>query len=353
MRSVLDVVKQNGIACLACERVSLDFERFSEYTDSDEHPVESPFERPRVVKGKKQVVEVASGIPTILRYFLDGSRRTYKVADAILGGRYLPIIAGQVGVAVIARDDDGHLKPMRDFCCLRNIIAFPDKLAGDDLAHLQTEINEHCRVQFLALRYTVKPDRDPVDLGIARIMSEMHMMEVDTVSRIAARHLLANDRLLVVDGPLRFKKSFDLVQFRNVLGISKTFRPSFRVRKHREDVGALASSLDFGERTSVFKIIDDDKVLGAWYLRLRNPSLMPNPLDGIVKVECYAIDPEDKEEGFDSDRIDTISGHILRERNVTPYGSDSRWASHIYPIYMAESYVRTLFMSTTAFTALF
>jgi hypothetical protein len=92
---------------------------------------------------------------------------------------------------------------------------------------------------------------------------------------------------------------------------------------------------------------------GMWYLRIRQPELMSMPLEGVVKLECYAVDPSEKEIGLDADRIDNISRFILQERNVTPYQSDGRWASHIYPIYMAETYLKRSFRSDAHFKALF
>lgn len=80
---------------------------------------------------------------------------------------------------------------------------------------------------------------------------------------------------------------------------------------------------------------------------------MTNPLQGIVKVECYAIDDRELQDGLDADRVNTISAYLLRERNVTPYGQDSRWASHIYPVYAAESFIKASFLSDTRFKALF
>jgi hypothetical protein len=150
------------------------------------------------------------------------------------------------------------------------------------------------------------------------------------------------------------ERKVDLLRFRNVIGLSKTFRPSFTVGKgrHQESVGSITFGLGFGERTSVFRTTEDEKIIGMWYLRLR-PHAGSDPLQGIVKMECYAIEPADKEQGLDADRVDTISHYILRERNVTPYGADTRWASHIYPIYMAESYLKASFVSDTQFKALF
>ena len=45
-----------------------------------------------------------------IKFFMDGSRRTYKIADLQIGSQVFPIIAGQVGVAVCRRDNK-HLYP--------------------------------------------------------------------------------------------------------------------------------------------------------------------------------------------------------------------------------------------------
>ena len=210
---------------------------FGDYQDAGEHPAERPFEHPTVPTGKRGIAEVPAGVPSILRFFLDGSRRTYKIADIILDGRhYLPVVAGQIGVAVVERSDNGKtVQPLRRFCRFVNSIAFPDSIGSEELSELQTEVNRHVPVPFKLLRYQAKPDdpsRDPTDLAVAKIMSEMHDIEIQAVREMEEEQYL-NDPcgMLVIDGPLRFKKKFDLVQFRNVLGLSKTFRPTFTIGK--------------------------------------------------------------------------------------------------------------------------
>lgn len=360
MGGILSVIRQAGFDhILPCERVNLDYDRFTEYQDSNEHTAEEPFERPALDENKRQVAEAQKTIPSIFRYFLDGSRRTYKVADVILEGRYLPLVAGQVGVAVMRRTSDGHsVEPVKDFCHFENILAFPDRVK-QDLGHLTEEIDKRAITQFRLVDYAMKPDRDPVDLGIAAVMKRMQDLEIEAIAALSDNNLLRGDSVLVVDGPLRFKemksRKFDLVQFRNVVGLSKSFRPSFTLGKKRKriDVGSVTSALDFGERTSVFKTTEDNKTIGMWYLRIRPRQMMANPLDGVVKMECYAIDQEDKENGLATDMIDVLSAHLLRERNVTPYKADSRWTTHIYPIYLAETYLKSSFMTDVRFKALF
>jgi hypothetical protein len=354
--SLLDNSTNNQFKILPSERVNVDYYHAVDYKDNDEHPVEAPFENPTLVENKKLIGEAEADIPTILRYFLDGSRKTYKVADIIFQGRYLPLIAGQIGVGVIERKDDYKtLAPLRKYCTFKNVLALPDVIPENDLRELEKDINEKSVINIDLIRYKLEEGKDPVDLGVAKINSVMQDEEIKTVLSMSKDHLLSSEKILVIDGPLRFRKEFDIVQFRNVVGLSKSFRPTFKVGKgsRYRDVGSLTFRLDFGERTSVYRISDDTKVIGTWYIRMRKRDLMSNPLQGILKMERYAIDPTEKENGLDSIIIDNISSFILRERNVTPYGKDVRWASHIYPIYMAETYIKNSFMSDLRFKASF
>ena len=59
------------------------------------------------------------------------------------------------------------------------------------------------------------------------------------------------------------------------------------------------------------------------------------------------------ENGIDSDVIDLISANIINERNPTCYGTDRRWANHLYPVFLTESYVKSKYISTEMFLHLF
>lgn len=365
MKSIVQVINETirpaGAECLSCDRVNLDYDRHREYADSEEHRASDLFENPAPTSRTVRVLDIRNGIPSILRYFLDGSRRTYKVADLLVRGRYLPLIAGQVGVAVVHRDSGkGQVKPVRELCSFENVLAFPDQVTSpEDLESLSRRIQADSRCAFKLLRYTIKEDRDPIDLGIAKIMSHMADLELAAVHTLSDMRRLQSGSLLVKDGPLRYKnikgRGFDVTQFRNVIGVSKTFRPSFALGTGRakKDVGAITASLGFGERTPVFKTLEEDRFIGMWYLRIRSPAKMTNPLQGILKVECYAIDDREAQDGLDAERVNMISAHLLRERNVTPYGQDLRWASHIYPVFAAESFIKASFLSDIRFEALF
>jgi hypothetical protein len=92
-------------------------------------------------------------------------------------------------------------------------------------------------------------------------------------------------------------------------------------------------------------------VLGVWYLRIRPRQTLTSPLAGVIKIEVLA-NGDEKDDGLDGDRVDNLSALILSERNVTPYGSDTRWANHLYPIYLTESYLKSGFLSEVYFKGL-
>jgi hypothetical protein len=362
LSTISKIGEKTGFECLSSVAYNLDYERYQRTDEGHEHQAEDLFENPKLTEGKKLLKQLPIDLPSIFHYFLDGSRRTYKVGDIVFDGRkYYPLVAGQVGVAVVKKNGT-KVSPINKFCKFKNVLTFPDELSPQDLPFFQKHIKEACpKIDFRLLRYKVKSsDKDLNELAIAKIMKEMMDKEVAIVQEMANDNLLTTDRMLVIDGPLRFTQKIDITQFRNVIGISKTFRPTFTIGKGRKkiSVGSITKNLKFGERTTVFKTIIDEgrineKRIGAWYLRLREPRRMSNPLQGIIKIETYAIEDLEKEKGLSTERVDNISSFILKERNVTPYGTDSRWATHLYPVYMAEKYIKSTFLSDIHFKALF
>ena len=61
----------------------------------------------------------------------------------------------------------------------------------------------------------------------------------------------------------------------------------------------------------------------------------------------------ENENGLYSEEIDTISAHLINERNPVCYGTDARWANHLYPVYMTEQYCKSRFHSDYFFLNLF
>ncbi|TAN51635.1 MAG: hypothetical protein EPN26_08825 [Rhodospirillales bacterium] len=272
MSKIIDILNGIGIHCNRFEIIDLDRTESSEW-DESESPIEKPFEDPPPTMGYRNVGgQCAPSVKPLFRYFIDGSRKTYRVAD----------------------------------------------LAA---------------------------------------MERMHNMEVRAASTLAKSDYLSNDAMLAIDGSLMFrekKDEFDIFDFRNVIGIAKRFKPDFTVGdKKKIDVGSVVRKLEYGERTTVFKRTFGNTTTGSWFLRIRPPDKVQSGLGGVVKLELFALDRDERENGFDPNRIDVISRHVLSERNVTPYGADDRWATHLYPVYLTEKYLKNHFMSAVAFKGMF
>jgi len=168
-------------------------------------------------------------------------------------------------------------------------------------------------------------------------------------------NVLDTNRMLVIDGSLQFMtQRFNPEIFYNVVGISKSFNPNLTgVLKGKKHIGVLLSKLQFGQRTPVYKYDKMRNTIGAWYLRIRERQNVKNPLEGVVKIEKMALKENIENDGFDSNLIDNISSSILAERIPTCHGRDSRWANHLYPIYLTESYLKASFLSDKHYINLF
>lgn len=324
-------------------------------------PLQVPFENPQLQSSyTSERPALSPDQPSLFRYFLDGSRRVFSMAEVVVDGRYYPILAGQVGVGVIERQDDRKLKPLSNYCTFKNLIVFPDKLQDADYQTIQEQIDKNSRFKFHVIKYKtarLKEGGTLSDLGIAMIMREMHNAEIDAIQDLAKSGALRDDRMLMIDGGLQFgdQARIDPNNFQNVAAVAKTFQPHINTGKGRSkfDVGTLAKNLRYGDRTYVFGQKFKKLQLGNWYLKLRPNEYMHSPLQGVAKIEVFAVGRDEEENGIDQSRVSNISKSILSERNVTPYGKDARWAVHLYPIFQVEQYLKSRFVNSATLMGAF
>lgn len=352
--SFFELFGESGVTCFRRGRVSVDWGEPGTAESEREGETESGFEDPKP-SGSIISLKSAADIPSIFAFFIDGSRRLQIVADIAFGRSFYPVVAGQIGVALTTRDRSKKLvKPVPRFCAYENVVALPRKL-GDELPDIERRLRDH-GFNFRVLGYEPKEHQSSTDAAIVRIMERMLDRELDTVREVAELGMLAPDRLLVRDGPLQFRRPLpNLPAFRNVVGVSKTFSSNAPLKRGARplQVGSLVHQLDIHQRTSVYCYHMTDKKVAFWYLRLHPRSRMPNPLDGVVKVERIAQEEDIDRGGIDSDLANVISAHLTEERNVAAYQSDSRWANHIYPVYLTEKYLKCGFQSDIAFSRFF
>ncbi len=295
---------------------------------------------------------------SLFYYFMDGSRRTYKIGDLVIASKKIyPVIAAQIRAGCAQRING---KISKQSLLSENYILISSSFNDVNFDEIKAQLRRCKKLQHpvLAEKYTYNKVKDtsPNNAAIAKANSLMHKLEIEILTQLVHGKILDTNKMLIVDGPLQFlaedngKDAFaDL--FYNVVGVSKSFDPNLSISDKRSGthIGAQILKLNYGERTPVYKKTNSrGRVFGFWYLRIRHRANVKNPLDGIIKVEKMAI-REDIESGFDTDVIDNISLSLLAEGIPTCHGKDERWPNHLYPIFLAETMIKATFSSDVAF----
>lgn len=362
MGVLLDIIeKHSGGKCFYVTRCCLDHIQFQEYQDNDEEfKPDSIFETENNGKNIKLIVNDSQY--SLFKYFLDGARKTYRIADfATTDNKFLPIIAGQVGTAVCSRSNKRLSKYQLKKA---NVLALPDRLGGE-FEKIQQDISQKCLHNIcinkvLKYQYKPNPERPFENLAIAKIQHEMSIMEVELINEMANSNILDTGNMLIIDGSLQFSniKEDNEYIMQNVVGVSKSFNPHLQgiLKTKSKEIGHHLLNLQFAERTPVYKYVAKNRInttIGAWYLRIRPSKYSESPLSGIIKIEKIATTRHEKSNGFDTEVINEISRALLLERNVTCFGSDDRWANHLYPIFLTETFLKSRFVSDQYFLNIF
>lgn len=285
-----------------------------------------------------------------LRYFLDGSARTFFLGDVVEGSRRSAIHVSQIGAAAIYRSANGSVRVAKSE---HRIVLMMDAKAVSFADAVKAKVAEAGgRFQFLDTMEEdgesekTAPGKEPRSRAAHKAHHAMAELE-ETLGRSLARE---QGQWLVLDGSL----GKDLYKWKDVhsyFGVTKSFsrEPQFSLPGKRGtkqvNLYELLSELPFSARTCAFSIRAGKAV--QWYVRLREQKEMDYPLMGVVKVEF----PNLAEEPVASDLIDELSGALVAERQATPHGKDVRWHAHLYAIYLAEQAVKNGFVSTEALKA--
>jgi hypothetical protein len=325
--------------------------------------------------------KISQNYEQILTYFLDGSRRVFKVDDVAYfsGNRSViyPIIAGQIGVGCCFRKNKKifYEKFSREIVLVVPDVADADGKSGFFSA-LATKLNECLDLQRIGVNFSkilpYKTSRNDdmkfEDKATACVQDRMIELEKGLVAELVEKNKLGQDNYLIKDGSLEYrptpelKKDFRKYQtfkhnYNWVLGISKSFNSEVCLDINGKSAPGFIADLPLFHRTPVACYENPDYLgdiqFAVWYIRLREQNKTRSPFDGIVKVEKILVSENEIEYGMNSDTVDMLSAYIINERNPVCYGSDMRWANHIYPIYLTESFVKSRYISNESFLHLF
>lgn len=316
----------------------------------------------------------------LIKYFLDGSRRVYKVDDISYNKQVFPVVAGQIGVGCCRRINK-RIQPEKFLRKL--VVALPDKSHADEwdddayFASKVQKINDSAILKKLHLTFdkiipyktisNTKKDVNFEDFGIAVIQDYMIESEKALVATLVKEHKLGQDAYLLKDGSLEYKimktgkeELREIQKIKNnynwVIGVSKMFNPERCLDYTGKKNANYIADLPLYHRTPVARYrnseIHGDVDFGVWYIRIRDKFKTKTPFDGVIKVEKIMMDNE-FENGIDSDIVDLISANLINERTPTCYGTDRRWANHLYPVYLTETYVKSKYIGNELFLSLF
>lgn len=299
----------------------------------------------------------------IFSFFLDGSRRTYKIDDIRYGEKIYPVLIGQIGVACCQRHSSDNFKSLRTEN--RLILAIPAMANADGedetdfCIKIKNRINNESSLKNLGIKisktiaYPERRDLEYSKIAIAALHDEMLDMEKEFVNWLVnEKRLLTPDAQLIKDGSIEYQKSKRgsyrdisrlISNYKCVIGVSKKFNPEKCVDRNGKSNATLIAKLPLYHRTPVFKFKSGRSggaggpvYIAAWYVRIRDIKHTVSPFDGVIKVERILTDERAIENGLPSDSVNFISANLIWERNPTCYGSDLRWANHLYPIYLTE-----------------
>lgn len=312
------------------------------------------------------------GHKPLFSYFLDGGRRVYKIDDIEVSRKIFPIIAGQIGVACCERlNPDSFKKALLEH---NLVIALPYELYTDEMkyadqffATIIEKINDLKRIKNSNLRFSkalpyktnkLEGNEKFEDRGIARIQDEMIECEKKIVAELVKKNKINYENYLLKDGSLQYKPvaagnyrelSKLKANYQCVVGLSKSFNPELSKDRSNKSNASNIAKLPLFHRTPAFMyqtdIVGADVFFAIWYLRIRETKYSDSPFAGVVKLEKVLVSEKERENGLDTDEVDMISANIINERNPVCYGQDSRWANHLYPIFLTESFIKSNYIS--------
>lgn len=315
-------------------------------------------------------------------YFLDGSRRIYKVDDIAYANRMFPILAGQVGVGCCTRVK-GEMLPLyykgeplfrRDL-----VIALPKVARGSDhkdpkmeFERIRKKINESSWLKYRGVKFarildynTSVGETERLDnKGIAVIQDYMVDQEKLMVEELTKKNLLDSHHYLIKDGSLEYPVhkmvSKELERFRNnyrfVVGVSKSFSPEKCFDKKKLKNSKSIAMLPLYHRTPVNMYQDPhigNMYFAIWFVRIRDLRYTSDACDGILKLEKILVNENEITNGLDSEEVDFITAQVINERNPVCYGVDSRWANHLYPVHVTERFIKSHYIGESMFLNLF
>lgn len=317
----------------------------------------------------------------IFSYFLDGSRHVYKIDDIAIGKSIYPFLAGQIIVGCCYREDRDkfHRYAINHQLVLALPIAFntdddPNfrkyylNLVNEEIRNLKFVSERGIKFNNLLLYKTDGGDANESDKdkfknrAVAIIQSEMTDDEQRLVAKLCSENLLDDDNFLLKDGSIEYNPRFSNLldsewqlmrsNYQHVVGVSKSFDPDLLPNYRGNRLSRTICELKPFERTKAYRYLSEHsgREFAVWYVRIRNSNFRETNFSDVVKCEMVLSNEGDY---ISTDLIDTISANIIREAYPVCFGKDTRWANHLYPVYLTEIFCKANYLNDDIFLNLF
>ena len=317
----------------------------------------------------------------IFSFFLDGSRHVYKIADIAIGKKIFPFLAGQIIVGCCERKNRDSFRKYA--LSHKLVLALPVDFNTDDdpnfCNYYLSQLNQHISgIKFVKdrgikfsnlLLYKTdggdssESDKDKFkNRAVAVIQSEMTDEEQRLVAKLCADNLLDDENYLLKDGSIEYNPRFSNMSdsewnlmranYQHVVGVSKSFDPELLPNFEGNRLSITICNLKPFERTKVYRYKSEHsgREFAVWYLRIRNSNFRETNFSDVVKCEMVISNDGDF---ISTDIIDTISANIIREAYPVCFGQDSRWANHLYPVFLTETFCKSNYINNDIFINLF
>ena len=108
MPTLSEIFNKMKITLYQNESLDLDHYYQEPYQDEDENikDIDEPFETNKSKKKRKVSIDFENKSYSNFSFFMDGSRRTYKIGDTVLNGKEIfPVVVAQVRAGCTERTD--------------------------------------------------------------------------------------------------------------------------------------------------------------------------------------------------------------------------------------------------------
>ena len=204
MATLKNIFDKCGVALYQNESLDLDHYYQEPYQDEGDEikAIGKPFETNDSNKIRKYDLFAEDRTFSNFSFFMDGSRRTYKIGDIVIDGgkKIYPVVIAQIRAGCTERDGAKKLHSHQTIL-RKNLLLLSDKINTVDFREIQqrlmrTAVAKEMFLEVVSYRFESEKHNIPVNAAIAKANSIMHDMEIEILSNMVKSGSLDTDRML-------------------------------------------------------------------------------------------------------------------------------------------------------------